>query len=321
MFHKNLFLVETPLQLICAQEARDRFCAEEHNHLVVICRGSAEAIFHKTLFEADGGWSRVTHVRERTRRGRGRIVNRLWWTCVILARHGPFRGHVFTASPFRDWHTRLARLFGKDVTWLDDGAASIKHLGQFAGTDCLSFPNRKTPKFFTIFGTPELEKQSNGAIVQNALSTRRAKLRAKRIEADKLWFLGQPISGLKGISEEDELSVLERVVAEAGQEKTVIYIPHGAEKEAKLERISEFCTIYRPDICLESALSLADDLPGSVMSWFSTGLFTLKLLFPDIKASAIQLPLDTVPKETRDGMEAVYNYYAQFGISVRVEEP
>ena len=317
MTQTNLFLANTPLQLICAQEARDKFCKGERNHLLVLRRGTGESpVYRKTVLEIDDGWTRVTHVHERTRRGPGRSLNRLWWTLVILARHGPVRGKVFLASAFRDWHSTLARLFGREVTWIDDGTSSIGHLNRFSGSAYLSSPNHTTPKFFTIFGTAELERESNGAIVQNMLSARRTGQESRLTDPGKVWFLGQPISQIGALSEEEELALLEKIFEEVGRDKTIVYVPHGAEKDDKLDRISRFCALYRPYFCVESALNEVEKLPVSVMSWCSTGLFTINLLFPQIVVSAVQIPYDGTPKEKCEQLERVYRHYAQFGIPI-----
>jgi hypothetical protein len=58
---------------------------------------------------------------------------------------------------------------------------------------------------------------------------------------------------------------------------------------------------------VEASLLAEENIPQLIVSWYSTALFTLNLLFPELKILALQLPLDSIDKQRAEGVRAVYD--------------
>lgn len=304
----NLFMVLSPLQLICAQEARERYCDGEKNHLIIIDRkGPTSSDYQQKTIECDDKWHSIMRLSEPPNKGLPRILKRFVNTANIFLQRGFFKGKVFLGDPYINWFRYIGKIYGNDVTWLDDGASSINVIDKFLPRGLLDAPNATTPKFFSIFATPELITTTGGAIIQNDL--RYLKQRHERpqvVKKSSAIFIGQWLSERGGVAEDDEVAALRAALGKLGDWE-LTYVPHRHESQEKLARISEFMRIRRFDRSIEAELLNSPDLPEAIISWYSTALFTLRLLFPEIQVKSVMVPLGEANDRQKSEWMAVYS--------------
>lgn len=314
---RNLAIVLSPFQLICAQEAREKFCQGERNDLVIVDRRGPETPeYIQKQAELDGGWNKVVRVAEPERRGFRRFIIRLKNTGILLIRLGMGKGKVFLGDPYLNWFRILGNIFGDEVVWLDDGAASINVIEKFERKGLLQGPNETTPKFFSVFSSPDLERRTNGALMQNDLTLKRQCRNPKQTVSPKqAIFIGQWLSERSGVEQDEELHTFATYLKEF-PDWEFTYISHRHESPAKLAEIAKLVPVKRFDRSIETALLESDTVPEMIVSWYSTALFTLKRLFPDVKVQAFQVPLTHSKPLQRSEWMRVYKVLDQQGVPI-----
>lgn len=304
---KNLFIILNPFQLMCAQEARDKFCRGEDNYLVIIDRnGPASREYRQKNLVLDAAWTLVSRHSEPKKKSVLRIPVRLWNTFQIWKNMRGAKGKVFLRDPYLNWFRMLGRIFGDEVTWLDDGAASIFILPQFMAAGYLDAPNETTPKYFSVFSNPKIEAQSCGAVLRNEFSSLRTSRNPNQVVVPKkAFFIGQWLSERGGVKQDEELTVLTMAVGELSDWE-IVYVPHRHESAEKLARIQEFMPVQAFEKSMEETLLSGEELPQLLISWYSTALFTLGQLLPECERLSIQVPLTAASDKQSSEWSLVY---------------
>lgn len=316
MAHVNIFIVMSPFQIVCANEARDRYCSGESNHLVVIDGGShGDHAFRQKTAEIDSNWTKVTRIADVKDRRQWRFILRLLKTFSIIRKNGWRRGKAFVGDPKKNWFRFVAILLGTEVIWLDDGASSINLLKKNLGKSILQSPNATTPKFFTIFGNPKLEKVTLGAVVQNDMRYSVSKISNQSGSNGLIYFAGQWLSEMGVVSLKQELFTLQEAVDWLDPSR-VIYIPHRHDSSLKLNEIAKICKVKALNCTLETYLGQEDQLPDAIVSWYSTALFTVKVLYPSIQLISIRVPLSSTQEKMHEEINNVYRNIKSLGIRV-----
>ncbi|PRY79637.1 hypothetical protein CLV80_102282 [Yoonia maritima] len=315
---KNLFVVLNPFQLMCAQEAREKFCRGEDNYLVIIDRcGSDTPEYRQKNAALDTGWSLVTRHREPKNKGAMRIPARLWNTLRIRMKMARATGKVFLGDPYLKWFRMLGRMFGDEVIWLDDGAASIFVIPHFLSKGCLNEPNETTPKYFSVFSNPKIEAQTCGAIMRNDFALLRQSRHPNQVMANKqAFFIGQWLSEKGGVDQDAELKVLSMAVESLSDWK-ITYVPHRHESDEKLAKIAKLMPIQRFEKSIEATMLSNEVLPQLFVSWYSTALFTLGQMVPECERISIQVPLSAATEKQKAEWSLVYEALRDDDVEIR----
>lgn len=315
---RNIFIVLSPFQLICAQEAREKFCQGETNFLVIIDRnGPGTLEYVQKAAELDEVWDKVVRFREPRQKGLKRFLTRLNNTCRLLVKMGFGKGKVFLGDPYLNWFRYIGGVYGDEVIWLDDGAASINVIAKFEDEGLLAAPNQTTPKFFTVFSSPDLEARSNGAVMQNEMLVKRATRRKKQtIVANTAIFIGQWHSEKLGTPFTAELNEFLRWIRDFDG-WDVTYVAHRHESKDKLNEISKVMTVKSYETSIETAFLHSEELPQVIISWYSTALFTLNRLFPEIEVISFQIPLNDICSRQRAELMRVYGALDGQGVEIK----
>lgn len=315
---RNLFFVQSPLQIICAQEARERYCRDEKNHLVIIDRQDRNSIdFSQKSNEIDNRWHQISRHREPRRRGFFRIFVRLWNTILITRKHGSGMGKVFLGDANLNWFRMLGKKFGTEVIWLDDGAASINVIKDYEKRGIFESTNPTTPRLFSLFASTELERRTKGAVQLNTLDYLRQTRKVNQTVAKKrAVFIGQWLSERGGVNEMAEMAVLKRACADL-PEWDLSYIRHRHESSEKLHLISQLMPVVTYERSIEATYLQADEVPELIISWYSTALFTLNHLFPEVDILSLLVPLsDATPEQEKD-WRSVYDALKETGVEIK----
>lgn len=314
---RNIFIVLTPFQLICAQEAREEFCKEDCNHLIIIERRRKGTVEHTQIeCELDKSWQLVTRHREQPKHNAFRILSRIKNTFKIIYLHGIKKGKVFLGDGRISWFRTLGRMLGTEVIWLDDGAATINIISDFKSKGLVNEPNSPIPKLYTIFANDALKIKSNGAIVKNNLRTLAKSRRGDQTVAEgKAMFIGQWLSEQGVIDVGYEVALLAKT-REFFCNWEIKYICHRHEDSKKLNEIGDFFHVCSYKNSIERQLLKEKQVPELIISWYSTALFTLRELFPEARIVSIELPQSTIAIHQRKSIGNVYNVLKSLNIEV-----
>lgn len=320
----NLFLVASPFQLMCAIEARETFCSEENNHLLIIDRsppGARQFNQISTLLSQETGWNLIDRLQE-TNRSAPRSVSRILQAIKLAKFHKIKHEKVFLGSGKIKYFRFLGDIFGRSTTWLDDGAASIPIISQAIKKDLWKGTQiNGMPHMFSVFATEDHQLKTSGAIQNNPL----AQLRSMTFIPDNTDFehvtvLGQKLSEGGDMEREAELVALANIRSSL-RDYNACYVPHRSENPSKLTKIENLGYRLRLlDYPFEQALLAARTPPKIVISWFSTALFTTAQLRPEIQLLAVRGPLNTTNTQRFQIINEVYEALENAGINVTTPE-
>ena len=308
----NLFIIMTPFQLLCAIEARHIFKTDKKALLVIVDRWDKDHPSYQHLNALlDDEWKDILRLRETRRRGIIRTAARFYLTLrffLWLGMQGSLRNHaVFIGESRISWLRILGRLFAQKTVWLDDGAASVFLINDLIKNNSYKTVKRELPGFFTIFGTPEIQTKTKGFIVQNHMTVLKEKiLIGKKIARHKAVFAGQWLSEGSSIPLEGEIQNLKNVRSIL-ENWHIDYAPHRLESPEKLSMISEIgFNVTRFQKPMEIALLENPEQPELFLSWYSTSLFTIKKLFPEICVVGLKIVLPGAKPDECRRIKEVY---------------
>ena len=193
---------------------------------------------------------------------------------------------VFSQVLLGDPASKIGRLFLNKII-IDDGTFNIQYIQK-----------NTNKKYWTIFDT---NNKNNFDFINL-----RKKLNSYNLfKSERSFFIGQPLSELGLISEEKYLSVLDA----CSKDNELVYFPHRRESREKLSKLD--VNVHFSEAPLELELLLMGELPISVIGFYSTALYTLKLLY-GIDSYCYKLEL--VSKE----VELIYQFFEQNDLKICV---
>lgn len=157
----------------------------------------------------------------------------------------------------------------KNIILVDDGISTINNYKYYKSKD--NNTNKYPVKllFFSIF-----DLGSNESVVKNNFEFI---FKSKKIISEDVYFIGQPMENILG--EIEYYKILSTVNM---LNPNMIYIAHRRDSNKKLLHISNMgIRVLRITEIIELYLIKSSTLPRKVISFYSTALITLKLLFKD----------------------------------------
>lgn len=293
----NLFIVESPLQLLCAHEAIQQFDDADYLLLVRLTgRGNNDlhllncAKFLQLRF--DVFLLRPDHFAID-------FLKNAWLWLKLLTKSFE---HVFFGSVYSNALNVIKRILRfKTLFYLDDGAATLR-----AQTE-MRHGQMGQVNWFTFF---KLEPIADQLVQEHTFEKLREYKRLNELK--HRYFIGQPVEGMIGFTEDDYLTCVRHIASLCTQLDPLIYIPHRVESANLLQKVSEIAHVKV--IHLDSTIEMyfvADCLtaPLAVYSCYSTALVTLKTLFP--KTLVYSIRKGSVQS---DALGTVYKYFDKVGI-------
>lgn len=175
-----------------------------------------------------------------------------------------------------------------------------------------NYQSKNRLKFHTVFGesTSALEARKSGYDIC-ALTIEADKTLNVEVDSSTVLFIGQDIVELDIISRKEYLLTLKRIALKAEtSQKQLIYYPHRAESGDKLKLISSHipnCRVVNREIPIEDYLVLMAKRPFKIYTFYSTSVFIISRLFPNIKCYVIYL--ENTFKTHIAVIEAVYTMF------------
>ncbi len=323
----DLFIVESPFQLLSATEALHRF--KSHDSLLIVKKTPEK----KNNDQVDellklGNWSKIIKVPSPFR-----VFVAEFFIVPIVSYLKISRkriNRIFIGEP-RNYLMNVAinNLTHKESYFLDDGNLTFWIQNQLLDHKSVSriiFKKKgsirqlyyhlfilqtefsELPDWFTCFDIESIDGQK---IVKNSFEYLRSKIN-NNLGSDKVYFIGGNLSELGILSQKNELSQLKQVVSYYQKRKiSLVYCVHRRESEDKIQliqKLSRDLEIRRSSYPLEMEIVIKGIGIRNIGSFYSTALLTLKKIFSPDNVNMFVIPPelieDTFKKELRNTVES-----------------
>ncbi|KAB0287450.1 glycosyltransferase 52 family protein [Vibrio fortis] len=329
----NLFLVTSPFQYICAEEALNTYKTED-NILLLVNQASEPGITQERKLVTREKWQ---HIIEIPRTNRSEHVPKAIKKIKSILQ-GKTLEHFFHAE-YSAWRTKLIikNLPLKKEVYFDDGTLTINEYEElirprtpyyrprflqdikirFYGCQPIGkLKQSSNLELFTIFNI----KDSDHKIVKNDLSILKERFTIRNLynEAAPIGFIGQGAIGHKRRKTiEQYVSELEFFINNHGKE--IIYFPHRTESEELKSRISQLKGVkyHYSSLPLEAELLAENIQLSGLVGITSTVQFTSKILFPEMPIYNLNSKnkVKALTEQNRLRQERIRDCFSALGIS------
>lgn len=343
----NIFLIESPFQLLCAAEALKHF----NNKGVLIVKYSGRIENDKQIKELiwKYSWSEVLEFYIPCN---GNVFLNLLRTLKFILslkrvalRYRKRANKIFIGEFRSGWmHVFRSYLQSRETFLLDDGDITIivqefyfrngKYIpfnlqwsfsSSFKDTvkffyylpflPGLKYIQNEIINLFTIFDLDPLEGQS---VIKNDLSLFRPKV-LKKSKEKVVYYLGSKYSEAGVLMMKDEVEFVKKIT-KYYKEKGVnfCYISHRDDSTEKLNEIQEVCDVNIRTLGLPIELYFlkSNTYPMYVAGAYSTALYSLNKILPECGISSFKLPSDRINEKFRKDVELSYRKISENKIEV-----
>lgn len=319
----NLFIVDSPLQLLNAIEAREYF--KTNNNILVV-------IFYKNH-------------NQRHRTQVNNILNIYHWDKVLiidsintgskffqiinLIRKLKLNkyAYIFSGNISKSQNAIITSIEKQEVCLIDDGVATINI---YANGKVTNFGNKFKDKIkllrYKLFGitikpienmsfftTLNLTGKDYIKVIKNEYNYLKSRSNQCDLDEETVYIVGQNFVKVNSLTDEQYITYLQKI-KNIYKGKKIIYLPHREEKiNSKYNEIfdEKFKLVYFENN-IELEFILKNIYPATVIGFISSALTTIKSLFP--KTSILSLKPDN--KILQERFAHVYNYFEKDGIKV-----
>ncbi|WP_104513440.1 hypothetical protein [Acinetobacter indicus] len=261
----NLYIVESPLQLLCAYEAIQ---IEDQNEYYLLIRQTGRGSNDQHLLTCAKKLG-LTYdlITIRTDRVIFDLLKNIFFLIKILSKS-------YNKTYFGSYYSsflKLIRKFSrqKEIFYLDDGAATLRAQQEIVQSNSIRV------NWFTFFEIQAIEGQD---IVHHNFNNLRDKVIKKKKEGH--FFIGQPVEHMIGYSVEDYINCVSFAAQQCIESGPLIYIPHRVENIKHIAKIENLKILYLNMPVELYFLLEARNFPKRVYSCYSTALFSLsKILY------------------------------------------
>ncbi|WP_168416799.1 polysialyltransferase family glycosyltransferase [Acinetobacter indicus] len=289
----NIYIVESPLQIICAYESilqnKTDYCLYirltgrgRNDEQTILCAKYFDIRYKIFKFYPN---KKFLHF----------FINMLFWFELLLKP----TNNLYLGSLFSNTLKILRKINkSKKVIYLDDGAATLR------AYELMKKKIMPKENLFTFFNTSG--DHSLNVEVHNFTEIRKTLVNQ---ETDFDYFIGQPYQHMLGFERADYISCLMGVASKYTQSKPLIYIPHRMEDTQYIEKFKNL-KILKLDLPIELYfLKNNKGYPKKIYSCYSSALVTLHLFYPKTEVFAIHHD-----KSMHSELTTVYNYMERNGI-------
>ncbi len=324
---KSLFLVNSPLEMISAIEARAHFSITKTKLLLYISDTDKKVI--RFLLKKSGKWDDIKWISRKSYYG-------LSW--IRLIKKLKKENYNYFLSPIGSLTSHfLFNLKFKKHYFLDDGTLTLtladyykknkdisKKMSLFEGKDKYGIKynliewlhkifNHKfrgvhvAPNFFTFFDIKDWEGQTvilNNFNWFNSLSNN--KEASKKID-EIVYIIGTALVTDKILSLEYYISILKKMKNKYSDKK-IIYIFHRRETKEQLKKIKKETgiLIQENEYLIEIDFFMNNIIPTHIVGTVSTALFTLKKIYGhNLKIDTFSIETNQIANNHQIGFKAV----------------
>ncbi len=332
----NIYVVESPFQLLSAIEANYHFKNEKN---VLIIRYAPEHLGFKNNEQLRSlkdsiEWTEIIEIE--TNKSYFHANIKLLKVLKNLQTSLDTVNKVFIGE-YRSWYMRqfFNVLNPEQCFLLDDGGQTIavqkKYLpsGKYHSEKSLKsliktilnysyllFLIKKISKkrvdihLFTCFDLiPHNEKQH---IVKHSFDYVKKRNTSKMILEKTVYFFGSSMSEINLIKEDDLIQELQKIKLFFEERKIeMIYIPHRRESKTKLHKLSNELNMKLKyfEYPAEIEFTLMEETPEYLASFYSTALHTVSSMIDFKEVIAFELPYEKISPKYREGTREIYENY------------
>lgn len=324
----NVFIASTSFQLLNCIEAKEKFTSP-YNILIIINNNDFYNNLQMDNVSKVSDWNEIYHLTIPKNRAeilkyhsklkkmfinflKKYIVCKLFigeYQCI----HQNHLAHFFNPESYYLVDDGLAMLSYNPIKGIKKIKHYVKHVKFLIALYSLKPIDFK---LFTMF-----YKSFPNAIENNYLFFKGQK--NIEIYEDTVYFIGQPLAKLGILTEEDYIGYLQKIII-FFKPKKFIYIAHRRDEKSFLDVISkllgfEYKILNNP---IEIHMLRSNTLPTVFATFYSTGILSIKNLFPESSCYAFELPKEKIPQRffLKTDFDNVYDIIEKTGIVIIREE-
>jgi hypothetical protein len=290
------------LQIINAIEAIEHFKLE--NNVLVLIYGASDLnkIQMQNLIKQEK-WKKIIHIENRYKSKYFQYVN------LIKELKEDRYKYLFVGELGSLHRIVIPNVAKEKVFLLDDGTATVEYYNNLIKVDRYNRYNFKELRFLffglkvkirdkvNLFTYFDLKPVHGIEVVKNKLNYLKIKyLKDAKKDENTIYFIGLPVEPSNVITMQMYRNILFNIVKKF--EKKIIYIPHRLESQNFIKELSsinnpmiEVKIINQP---IEMYLLENKIYPSHVISYFSTALTTLGIIYEGSEINIIKVPQDDV---------------------------
>ena len=322
----NIFIVRTPLQSFNAVEAKERFCRDENNHIVIVCRSNRDReLFAKIILQKE--WSKIQYVNIKPHLQLLTFFRKLLKDTPKVEKC--FLGDYSTIISYY-----MNRVKYQKLILLEDGASTIRRaelleervwhklkktayskkskieifLEKLLKIDISYYYNGI---FFTIYN---LNNQID--MIKNDYRFFKDRLKS-RPKKEVAFFIGSSIINTRILLDVETFEKYVTKVSEIYKQRGMkfYYILHRKEDEEYMKQLSERLDFkcLRFDNIIELEFVEMEYIPYEISTFMSSAVTTLHSLYPSTYKYC-PFELDDITPKFKDPMEKLYIQYDKEGI-------
>jgi hypothetical protein len=322
---RDLFFVSDPFHILSAVEAKAHFKTEE-SVLIVLLKNKPELdkIIKRAilLFE----WGKIIYVNPPKKY---RFLFHLKFVKSFLKQYSSGFRYIFlkdiASSPVAHFQKVLAvNLKHQKIFSLDDGAATIidyqtkeretsffkKYRWMLFG---LKYDLKQKYSFFTVFKL----KQKTHEIVSHNFFHFRKKIEESEFSKNpnNFYFIGSPLVNENIISEQTFKETLRNIIKNSKENSKYFYIPHRRCDDKSIEIVKEIgFEISKFNMPIELVFLEKKEMPVNIISYYSTALLSLKVIFDVENAFMYEIDSEQLLKMKKE-ISNVFLEYKKYGIN------
>lgn len=328
----NLFIVESPFQLLSAIEARNMYT--EDFCVLIIKYDAKNKISNKQMFSLKNFiyWDNIIEIKPLFFNQEAKISLFILLLKNALSKNNYYR--IFIGEFRSIWmRSFINTLNPKEHFVLDDGNVIIElqkkylSMGSYPHTSkwddllwkcgrliisVLHINYSKNSEFdlFTCFNIiPNSQKQK---VLKHNFEYLKLNSQNKEIKKHTVYFFGGNLSETGIISEDEEISLLNKIIKYYRTNNyTFIYIPHRRENVKKIKRINDCLgsKILRFKYPAEYEFIISKSHPEIISSFFSTALYTVSQMFTFSSVDSFIIPHNKVNAAFINDTSNIYKEY------------
>ncbi|MCW8896092.1 polysialyltransferase family glycosyltransferase [Sulfurimonas sp.] len=311
---KNLFILRSPLQIINALDAIEHFNLENNIVVPVYNRSDSNTQQMKKLLSL-GKWEQIIHIEESFKSKFFRYVK------IIRALKKHNYKNIFIGELGIFYKIVVANTKKEKVFLLDDGTVTMKYYNKFIIHDKYNKYNFRELRFLfaglkikvrdkvNLYTYFDLKPVHGIEVVKNNLNyLKRKYLKDAKKDTSVIYFIGQPLDDVNVIDVQMYKKVLENIIKM--YQKKIVYIPHRSESEKLKQTIASIDNplfeVNNLNKSIEMYLLEEKIYPMHIMSFSSTALTTLGMVYEDSQINVIKIPENSNNKEYFDNFLREY---------------
>lgn len=317
---KNLFIINSPLQFLNAQEAIYQFKLKNVVFVMIYNRNE------KNIMQLEEQIKKINNcevIRFYPSKG-----NRFLGYINLIKQLKKYQYDKIFTGELEDSNFRIliANLEKEKLYLLDEGTSTVidyetiikqNKLNKYSYKELryllvgFKIKLKDTISFFTYFDLAPLQ---DGEVVRNKLEYMKKDFKQNYIDySNILFFIGQPRFIF---AEKDEFKIILKNVIQKYKDKKILYIPHRGELNIndEIKNIDENIEILELNQPIEQYFLQNGIYPKYIISCLSTALFTTKMLFEDCSVEYIQIKKPNMNLSYMKNSSIIYNYFEKNNI-------